>query len=240
MRLKLNTWIKLIVSKILALVNVKILTKSDRTTNGLQPLVREFFMRQSQGILHVGAHVGQEAQTYSYLSKSVIWIEAIPYYFEKLQKNISEFSKQSAWNVLLASDCSNSRAFFTTSNDCESSSIYPLADNEYWNGLKNLDVLQLPSKRLDCVFSLSMLKGIDYWIVDVQGAEIEVLMGAGNLLSLCKYLQIEISQEEFYRGGVQFKDLRDFLESNSFSPLWNPTRPHEEVIFINTNFKMSG
>ena len=71
----------------------------------------------------------------------------------------------------------------------------------------------------------------------MQGAEIEVLKGAGNLLSFCKYLQVEISQEEFYKGGAQFVDLKDFLESKSFFPIWLPTHPHEEVIFKNINFK---
>lgn len=239
-KFKLNTWIKLVLSRILARVDVQILTRSDRSTNGLQPLLREFFMRQSRGILHVGAHEGQEANRYSDLSKLVIWVEAIPSYFQKLQNNIAKYPNQFAYNFLLASDCADSRAFFTTSNDCESSSIYPLAENQYWDGLKNSGILQLPARRLDCVFSSSMLKEVDYWIVDVQGAEIDVLVGAGSLLSLCKYLQVEISQEEFYKGGAQFGDLRDFLETNFFFPLWLPTKPHEEVIFINTKFKTAG
>ena len=196
-------------------------------------------MRQSRGILHIGAHEGQEAQTYSDLSKSVIWVEAIPFYFEKLQKNIARHPNQSAWNCLLASECTESRAFFTTSNNSESSSIYPLATNEYWDGLKNSETIQLPSKRLDCLFTPVELKDMDYWIVDVQGAEIDVLKGAGQLLSLCNYLQVEISQEEFYVGGAQFTDLRKFLESKSFFPIWLPSRPHEEVIFKNVNFEVN-
>lgn len=237
MRTKLNTLVKLFLSKGLSFFDVYILTRSDRTINGLQPLIREFFLRQSRGILHVGAHEGQEAETYSSLSKSVIWVEAIPSFFEKLQENIAKFPNQSALNLLLDSKCIDSRDFFTTSNNCESSSIYPLAENDYWKGLMNSDILQLPAKRLDCVFSSFSLKEFDYWIIDVQGAEIEVLKGAGNLLSFCKYLQVEISQEEFYKGGAQFADLKDFLESKSFFPIWLPTHPHEEVIFKNTNFK---
>lgn len=239
MRTKLNSWLKLLLSRSLSLVGVSILTKSDRTTNGLQPLVHEFFLRQSRGVLHVGAHEGQEAQTYSNLSKSVIWIEAIPHYFDKLQRNIAQHSSQSAWNLLLDSKCADSRPFYTTSNDCESSSIYPLVENDHWMGLTNCEILELPARRLDCVFSPSTLSGADYWIIDVQGAEIEVLKGAGHLLSLCQYLQVEISQENFYEGGAQFGDLRDFLESKSFFPLWLPSQPHEEIIFRNSQFDIN-
>jgi FkbM family methyltransferase len=234
---KLKTLLKKLFSRVFGLMGVEILTSSDHSINGLQPFVQEFFIRQSHGILHIGAHEGQEAEAYDRLSKPVIWIEAIPLYFEKLRVNIKSFGNQVALNALLDSKCHNSRDFFITSNNAESSSIYPLAENDYWKGLKNSDILQLPARRLDCVFSSSSLKEFDYWIIDVQGAEIEVLKGAGNLLSFCKYLQVEISQEEFYNGGAQFADLKDFLESKSFFPIWLPTHPHEEVIFKNTNFK---
>ena len=236
----LNTVLKKLFLRVFGLMGVKILTRSDYSTNGLQPIVREFFLRQSHGILHIGAHEGQEAEIYNRLSKPVIWIEAIPLCFERLQENIKPFRNQIALNVLLDSQCHSSRDFFITSNNGESSSIYPLAGNDYWRGLENSEVCKLPSKRLDCISLHLEMRDFDYWIVDVQGAEIDVLVGAGSLLSLCKYLQVEISQEEFYKGGAQFGDLRDFLETNFFFPLWLPTKPHEEVIFINTKFKTAG
>ena len=67
-------------------------------------------MRQSRGIFHVGAHEGQEAQRYSNLLQPVVWVEAIPSYFERLQNNVAKYPNQSAYNFLLASDCADSRA----------------------------------------------------------------------------------------------------------------------------------
>ena len=234
-RQRIKTVLKIIVEKFFSSMSIDILTKSDHSINGLQPFVREFFLRQSHGVLHLGAHEGQEARTYALLAKPVIWIEAIPVHFKRLQEHIEQFKNQTALNALLDSRCHSSREFFITSNNGESSSIFPLAGNQYWLGLENTEVSELPSMRLDCIVSEQQLQGFDYWIVDVQGAEIEVLVGAGNLLSLCKYLQVEISQEEFYQGGAQFVDLRDFLKSKSFFPLWLPTHSHEEIIFVNTN-----
>jgi len=233
---KVKTLLKKIFVGFFAFIGVEILTRSDHSTNGLQPIVREFFLRQSHGILHIGAHEGQEAEVYNRLSKPVIWIEAIPIYFEKLRENISPFHNQLALNVLLDSKCHSSRDFFITSNNAESSSIYPLARNDYWRGLENSEVCKLPSKRLDCISSDLKLREFDYWIVDVQGAELEVLKGAGDLLNYCRYLQVEISQEKFYEGGVEFQELRAFLNSKSFIPMWLPSRPHEEIIFMNAGF----
>lgn len=227
----MKTLLKVFVKKFFALMSIEILTRSDHNTNGLQPIVREFFLRQSHGVLHLGAHEGQEARTYGRLLKPVIWIEAIPLYFQKLQENIKPFDNQTALNALLDSQCHSSRDFFITSNNGESSSIYPLAGNEYWLGLENSEVCKLPSVRLDCIFSPLEIQQFDYWIVDVQGAELEVLKGAGDLLNYCKYLQVEISQEIFYEGGAQFQELKSFLEMRSFVPMWLPSQPHEEIIF---------
>jgi len=228
-----KTLLKKILVGFFAVVGLDLLTRSDHSTNGLQPIVREFFLRQSHGILHIGAHEGQEAEIYNRLSKPVFWIEAIPFYFEKLQNNIKRFTNQRAFNALLDSECHEFRDFFVASNNGESSSIYPLAGNDYWGGLENSEVCKLPSKRLDCIFSDIELREFDYWIVDVQGAELEVLKGAGELLNYCKYLQVEISQEKFYEGGTEFLELRAFLKSQSFIPMWLPSRPHEEIIFLN-------
>jgi|LakMenEpi03Aug12_release.lakeMendotaPanAssembly.Ray.scaffolds.fasta_scaffold641836_1 FkbM family methyltransferase len=231
-----NTFLKKVLVKVFSLISVEILTSSDHTTNGLQPLVREFFLLQSHGILHIGAHEGQEAKMYNRLTKAVIWVEAVPRYFEKLSENIKQFHNQIAFNAMLGAQCQSLRDFFITSNNGESSSLYPLAKNEYWEGLENSEVCRLPSKRLDCLFSDLEIQEFDYWIVDVQGAEIEVLEGAGNLLKFCRYLQVEISQEKFYFGGANFQDVKFFLESKSFAPLWLPSKPHEEIIFRNLNF----
>lgn len=173
---------------------------------------------------------------YDRLSKSVVWVEAVPLYFERLSENIKPFHNQIALNALLGAKCNDSQDFFIASNNGESSSVYPLAGNEYWKGLENSKVCRLPLKRLDCIISDSEIQEFDYWIVDVQGAEIEVLKGAGSLLKFCRYLQVEISQETFYVGGAEFQDVRLFLESKSFIPLWLPSQAHEEIIFRNLNF----
>jgi FkbM family methyltransferase len=233
---KINTIIKKAFVRCFGLIGVELLTRSDHTANGLQPIVREFFLHQCRGILHIGAHEGQEADMYHRLSRSVIWVEAIPRYFEKLSENIQRFDNQLALNALVAAQCNDAQDFFIASNNGESSSIYPLAGNDYWKGLVNSEVCSLPSRRLDCIFSDFDIRGYDYWIIDVQGAEIEVLKGAGKLLQFCRYLQVEISQETFYEGGAEFQDVKNFLESESFVPLWLPSRAHEEIIFRNLNF----
>lgn len=193
-------------------------------------------MRKSRAVLHIGGHVGQESNFYNSLNIPVLWIEANPNHFNILFQKISNFPKQTAINALITSRCSSERQFFLSSNDGESSSIFPLSENNSWN-LQNSGVIVLPSKSLDCVLRNESRSSYDYWILDVQGGELEVLQGSQESLHTCHYLQIEVSQEEYYVSGAKFEEVREWLLKQSFCPLWNPTQSHEEVIFVNTAYK---
>ena len=48
-------------------------------------------IRNSKGILHVGAHRGSEAPVYEWFGKKVIWIEANPEIFKALKENLFKY-----------------------------------------------------------------------------------------------------------------------------------------------------
>ena len=235
-RQSINTKIKLILQKVLLKRGFKLLSKSDFSPNGLQPYLREFLQRQSNGILHIGAHIGQEAKLYNSLELPVYWIEADPDLYNKLLENLRDFPNQIAINALVSQECTETAVFYTSSNNGESSSIFPLAGNPYWKGLSNIGTQILPSKKLDCIFIGNKLAGYDYWVVDVQGAELKVLQGAIECLQFCHYLNLEVSQEVMYRGGALYNDLLIFLKGHGFYPIWKPKGVHEEIVFINSRF----
>lgn len=82
------------------------------------------FIGKSKGVLHVGAHLGQERQRYFNIGTKVLWVEAIPSVYEKLKTNISEFSNQSAINALLGDQNNVTVEFNLSSNELASSSIF--------------------------------------------------------------------------------------------------------------------
>lgn len=73
-------------------------------------------------------------------------------------------------------------------------------------------------------------------VLDVQGAELVVLNGFGinNIKNICK-LKVEISKKEFYKGGVLFKNLNDFLINNGFKIVSQPESDHCDVIYIRSD-----
>lgn len=100
-------------------------------------------------------------------------------------------------------------------------------------GLSIVRTSKLNMVRLDSLFSLEELREYKHWVIDVQGAELEVLKGAGDLLNICNSMRVEVSTFDAYCGSVNFNDLSLFLQTRGFIPLTNfPPKSHGAVIFI--------
>ena len=73
--------------------------------------------------------------------------------------------------------------------------------------------LKLNSKKFDTLVEEILLDISDYnfWILDLQGAELLALKGAKQSLKKCKSILIEISKEEYYINGAKWKELKYFF-----------------------------
>lgn len=199
-------------------------------------------MKRATGILHLGAHKGHEGKDYAAAGKKVIWIEALPTIYAKLEKNIEKFSDQKAFCSLLG-DIDGQQQKFYISNNFEgvSSSIYQFG--EYGGGekslwpeleLKMIDSITLPMMKLDTLLEGNKVdpNEYDYWIVDLQGAELITFKGAENSLRSCKAIYVEVSTVEVYEGGAKWEEIKDFLGNIGFSPLWTPSMDHDDILFV--------
>jgi FkbM family methyltransferase len=202
-------------------------------TSGTQSY--EFLKQQiyttSRGILHIGAHLGQEAATYALHGSRVLWIEAIPEIYEVLEKRIVRFPAQRAINALVG-DEQKIVDFFITTNHGQSSSIFELAsDNGFSVGMHKK--IKLEMKRLDSILKPNDAYEHDHWVIDVQGAELSVLKGSGYLLNLCQSIDVEISTYETYINGTKYDELDRFLRSKGFVPLWRVGHHfHGNVLYL--------
>ena len=78
-----------------------------------------------------------------------------------------------------------------------------------------------------------------YWVVDVQGAELDVLKGSGSLLDQCKFLELEVSTNEFYQGQPKFNEIQEWLRLQGFFAIWEPSENlqefenyHDNILFL--------
>tara|TARA_B100001540_G_C15755930_1_gene619365 strand:- start:76 stop:798 length:723 start_codon:yes stop_codon:yes gene_type:complete len=193
----------------------------------------------SSGILHLGAHRGAEAEVYNWFNKKVFWIEGYPEIYKHLKENLNNYYKQDSILALLG-DKNEKVNFYVSNKDSSCSSIFDFSDEvknkELWPELdiKMLKTIPLEMKKLDSVLLENHINPKDYnhWIIDLQGAELQALMGAKNSVKECKSIYIEISKKQYYEdGSTKWNDLKNYLDSLGFNLVNAPTEDHCEVLF---------
>ena len=195
--------------------------------------VLDNLVKSSTGVLHIGAHYGQEATTYNEFERKVIWIEAVPDVFKILSQNISKFPNQMAICALLGDREIPGVEIFLSNNDFSASSIFDLHPNSGFTSVVMEKKISLPMTTLDNALAGIDIQEYSHWILDVQGAELLVLKGASQNLPNCKSLVVEISSRPTYTGGVQYDQLKEFLLVQGFCPLWEPLKnDHTNIPFI--------
>ena len=194
---------------------------------------------KSKGVLHLGAHKGQEADLYELLGKKVIWIEAIPKIFHILRDNLEYFNNQQAYCLLLGDVDNVERSFFISNNDSQSSSLFKFSKNtlngKYFSHvkLKMRDKIILKMSKLDSFVKENNINisEYNYWVVDLQGAELLALKGAENSLKFCEALIVEVSKVDIYDSGVLWLELKNWLIQRNFYPVSEPSEEHSDILF---------
>ena len=203
-------------------------------------LVSEVVTGWSTGIFHIGGHLGQESEWYAQMDKDVIWVEAMPDAAAELREHIADYPRQSVVEACLSERAGDEVTFHVSNNDRgASSSLFDFGraasgPDSMWPDLdlKMVSELALTTSTVDQILQeVEAPERFNHWVVDVQGAELLVLKGGTESLQHCRSLSVEASSIEVYRGGAQWPDLRDFLESQGFIPLWE-CLGHMDVMFV--------
>jgi len=193
--------------------------------------IEDELIKASTLVVHVGAHMGEERHRYFKMQKSVIWIEAVPEYANLLKRKLLKFPNQTVICALAGSEEGISRTINVAGS--LSSTLY-LSQESINNGLFiNIESQeQVTERRLD-----ELLRGmweLEYLhlVIDVQGAELQVLRGATEILVRVNSLRVEVSTSDRYEGGTRYGELVDFLANFSLIPLWMPPpNAHTDVLF---------
>jgi len=181
-----------------------------------------------RGVVHVGAHEGNETGLYQAMGvQRVLYIEANPEVFERLQLRIAEFPNVQAVNCA-ASDRNGTVNLHVTSMD-QSSSILPLKRHaEIYPTIQETHQVTVESKTLDTLLQELELAPADFNIIniDIQGAELLALQGATNLLKYVEAINTEVNYEELYEGCALIDQLDEFLENYGFDRAATTTPLH--------------
>ncbi len=177
------------------------------------------FLRSASGVIHVGANVGQERETYEELGLDVLWIEPIPAVFEELKSNIAHLPRQRAIQALITNKDDEDYQFNIANNKGASSSILELKDHkDIWPEVKYTDKISLVSSTLPSILQKENIdpEEFDALIMDTQGSELLVLEGAVPLLKYLKIIKTEVADFESYAGCCLLADVDRFMRQHGF------------------------
>lgn len=201
-----------------------------------------------KNILFIGANDMKEIYKYNAIIKTYnkgLFIEAIPDVFEKLKLILNKASNEYNGNYkginALVSDLKNKKYLFNVfNNKGASSSIYEpteLALKE-WK-VHVVDKIELISTTIEDILTNEGWNNIKYDVIlDVQGAELDVLKGFGEInYNNIDTLTVEISQKEYYKNGVQFTQLHNYIMNHGFKLLTSKEkiRVHGDVKYKKIN-----
>jgi len=175
-----------------------------------------------RGVLHVGAHICQEAALYESLGmnprdpEKVLWIEA--------NSDIAKFAAREGGfpNIVCAavSDADDAEVtFFITNADGQSSSILPLAEHRREHpDIYEVAVRRVRTVTLDTLFDRCGIPHDRYDVanLDIQGVELMALRGAEKILANLRAIYTEVNTKELYAGCALLPELDEFLEARGF------------------------
>ncbi len=238
----LSKFTKNLIKKILNNLGWKLIKSSNKPKLIREEIHLEYIksIMDCTGVLHIGAHRGSESHIYYWFGKDVVWVEANPEIFEELKLNIYPYANQKAFNYLITNKDDELVNFNISNNDGASSSIFSFGEahkNFKGRDFKMIEKIKLKTLKLDSLFYNHKLdeKKYNFWVIDVQGAELLVLNGSTNLIDNCKYLYIEISKDEFYKDAVKFEELDNWLKKNNLEKVWDPKKNHTNILYKKNN-----
>ena len=199
-----------------------------------EELLLLFSPTQAIKIFDIGACEGEDAVRYSFLfpNATVYLFEPRPDNLKMVAKNIEAFNRTNIVVSDLALSSENGKATFYLSSGQpqeegaagdwdfgnKSSSLLPPGEEmkRQTEWLKFENTLEVSTQRLEDYCKQLDISSIDFIHMDVQGAELMVLHGAGNMIENISAVWLEVEAVELYKGQPIKQDVEKFMEQHDF------------------------
>jgi FkbM family methyltransferase len=205
-------------------------------------------------IFDIGSCEGEDAIRYTRLFPSArVWaVEALPANVDLIKANLNRHGVDRVQVVALALDDSAGHATFHVSSG-RPDDAPPDTDWDYGNKSSSLlppdahlkthpwvhfdSSVQVETDRLDALAQRCGLTVIDYIHMDVQGAELRVLNGAGILLDSIRVIWMEVEAVPLYKDQPLKADVERFMASRGFEKRLDTVDSLSgDQLYVNTRF----
>ncbi|MFZ4600169.1 MAG: FkbM family methyltransferase [Terrimicrobiaceae bacterium] len=170
------------------------------------PIFKEYGF--PSGIIHVGGNDAEEEFFYRSIGAKSLWFEPIPWKAKQIEdKGIKVYC-----SALGASEKTGKLKI--ASNSQSSSLLAPKTHLTHYPEISFISEIEVQIKTLDSY----ELSDFDMLILDTQGFELEVLIGAKKTLENIRYVYTEFAVEEVFEGNAYFSEIQSLL-GNSWKPV---------------------
>lgn len=221
MPMELVTQIKKFVARCLSFFGISVTSTRNlqKTKELANPSVTNLLTRYKvpcKSVLHIGGHYGEEAQEYfEFGVDEAVFIEGDTDSFAQLQVNISKFQNFRAIETYI-SDTSGEAEFYRASNSGASSSLLkPGRHSKERPDITFSEGIRVKTKTLD---SLNLGK-FDLVVIDVQGAELQVLSGGHKTILSASAIWIEVNSGGMYASDAGVNEILATLQK-THAPLY--------------------
>lgn len=167
-----------------------------------------------KGIVHIGAHYGEEIQEYvdNGIQKITVF-EPLSKNFDVLADRMKNVNADIQGHQVALGSKKGTAKMFVSSGDGQSSSILKpkqhleLHPDVSFNGTEEVEV---------CLLDEYDVGDSNFINIDVQGYELEVFKGGKKTLEKIDYIYCEVNRDEVYEGNAMVEDMDEFLDAYGF------------------------
>ena len=179
-------------------------------------ILRDLFGVAPKGVLHVGAHEAEEEPAYRELGWGpVVWVEMLPDKAEALRRRFADDPLNSVIEAAAWGESGIERDLYESDNKQSSSLYAPQTHLVAHPEVRFERRGRIVTRRLDEVLEPRFHP--EFLNLDVQGAELEVMIGLGARLTAVKWCYLEVNLDALY-AQIPLRDEVDaFLRARGFT-----------------------
>ena len=171
--------------------------------------LRRKYNMNIKGIIHIGAHYGEEISEYIDNGiQDIILFEPLVENFDVLSKKVKTLNANiEGYQVALGSKKGDATMYVSDNEKQSSSVLKPKVHLTHHPHVKFPSTEEVEVHLLDDYNS----KDYNFINMDVQGYELEVLKGGTKTLEHVDYVYCEVNRDEVYENNAYVEELDEFL-----------------------------
>lgn len=171
-----------------------------------------------KGIIHIGAHEAEEYNDYKELGiDKMVWVEANPDLIPYLEDKFKGDDYIKVFNEAIFDD--EKTVSFKISNNLQSSSILNLKEHKnLFPDVYYVKEIETVTKRFDTLCNEQNINVDEYNFlnVDVQGADLNVILSFGDLLDKLDFIYSEVNTVEVYENCHTIDKFDEVMDTKGF------------------------